>query len=181
MEKAKAIMPRDYILNHEKLEYFCAKNFKPVVKPFESKYNDWAICETMKNWVKNELNNKDRAKCLILWGDSRTGKTQWARSLGKHMYFRQYFSLKDWDDDCDYIVFDDMEEMKNHKGLLCCMGETILTDKYMGKNRIFNNKPAIYLCNDKEPWMDNIYWEQNAIFVEIRKKLWKTQGFFLCL
>lgn len=181
MEKAKKIMPRDYILNHEKLEYFCAKHFKPVVPEYIPRYTDFCVPSIMSDWVKNELPNKNRARCLILHGGTRNGKTEWARHFGKHMYFRNYFSLKDWDDDANYIVFDDMEEMKNHKALLCCMGECVITDKYMGKNRIINNKPAIYLCNDREPWMENSYWEQNAIFVEITKKLWKTQGFFLCI
>jgi DNA replication protein DnaC len=38
----------------------------------------------------------NRFKGLILIGPTQTGKTQWARSLGKHSYFQSMFSLDYW-------------------------------------------------------------------------------------
>ena len=56
-------------------------------KPFTSQYSPESFKFTtaeMKQWVEEELPKRwNRPKTLILWGPSRTGKTEWARSLGK--------------------------------------------------------------------------------------------------
>ncbi|GMP56655.1 hypothetical protein CsSME_00021065 [Camellia sinensis var. sinensis] len=46
---------------------------------------------------------------LYLEGPSRTGKTAWARSLGRHNYFSGRISFKDYDQDAAYNVIDDIK------------------------------------------------------------------------
>ena len=63
----------------------------------------------MRDWVATELPKSDRPKTLVVWGPSRTGKTNWARSLGRHTYLGFAWSLKEVDQSCDYIVIDDID------------------------------------------------------------------------
>lgn len=169
----KKFYPRDYVLNLDRILTCADFTFRNNIVLYRNPENflPWKLPSVLGTWAEIELRKTNRAKCLILIGESRFGKTSWARSLGKHMFFRQHFSLKDWDDSAEYIIFDDMADMKNHKALLTCMGECILTDKYKGKERVNNNKPAIYLCNEPELWMENSYWEKNAVKYEITNSL----------
>ena len=165
--------PRDYCLNLDRLIACAEYTYRTKIELFKlpENFKPFKVPKILSDWVKYELPKTDRAKCLIIIGESRFGKTSWARSLGTHMFYRNYFSLKDWDDTASYIIFDDMIEMKNHKALLTCMGEVILTDKYKGKERCNNNKPAIFLANEDEPWMDQSYWKINAVKYTIENSL----------
>ena len=56
-----------------------------------------------------ELTYTGRCLSLCLYGESRTGKTLWARSLGKHIYCVGLVSGNEClKDDVDYAVFDDI-------------------------------------------------------------------------
>ena len=50
---------------------------------WEPKYKGcpWLETPEMKRWREEELPKAERAKCLILVGPTRLGKTQWARHL----------------------------------------------------------------------------------------------------
>lgn len=88
---------------------------------------------------------------MILYGDTRLGKTLWARSLGNHAYFGGLFSLDESIDGVDYAVFDDMqgglEYFHSYKFWLGCQKQFYATDKYKGKKLIHWGRPAIYLSN----------------------------------
>lgn len=110
----------------------------------------------------------DRPKSLILCSPTRFGKTVWARSLGKHMYFGGMFNLDDWDETAEYIVFDDFEWdyfkrwKKNFFGAQKCF---VLTDKYRKKITVNWGKPCIYLCNEEQhPRLHCTGLEWNWIF-----------------
>lgn len=131
-------------------------------KIFIPKYDDFRhvppICSA---WVDNELKpsiegTKDRPAPLLLLGKGKTGKTSWARSLGKHLYFQNYFNLKKWDDDVDYIILDDMDSngkpleecFRSWKPFFGAQLEFELCDKYMPKVSIENwGKPCIWISN----------------------------------
>jgi len=95
----------------------------------------------------------ERPRSLILIGDSRTGKTEWARSLGKaiakkHIYFANFFDLQGWSDDFAYGIMDDFVSLPTSwKFFLGAQKEGILTDKYRKKRRVRNGKPWIWICN----------------------------------
>jgi len=96
----------------------------------------------------------ERPRSLLLIGESRLGKTEWARSLGKAMYFCNLFSLDDWRDDAKYIILDDIDIkfFPHWKFFFGCQKEGVLTDKYRKKRRVRNGKPTIWLCNgDSDP------------------------------
>jgi len=50
----------------------------------------------------------DKPISLVIWGPSGTGKTEWSRSLGSHIFMSGMFDLSLWLDNSDYIVFDDI-------------------------------------------------------------------------
>lgn len=52
-----------------------------------------------------------RPKSLVLEGDSRTGKTLWARALGKHNYLSGHLDLNDkvFSLDAEYNIIDDVD------------------------------------------------------------------------
>lgn len=121
----------------------------------------------------------ERPRSLVLVGKSRIGKTEWARSLGKAMYFCNLFSIDDWDDAAQYTILDDIDikYFPHWKFFLGCQKEGVLTDKYRKKRRIRNGKPCIWLCNpDMDPrgalsrtecgWLD-----LNCDFVEVNENL----------
>ncbi|CAF1510804.1 unnamed protein product, partial [Adineta steineri] len=86
-------------------------------------------------------------------GPTQHGKTSWARSLGKHCSFVLNFSLREWRDDVDYIILDDIlwkDIFPLAKGLLIAPGQINITDKYMAKMNLNNNKPCIVCINDNE-------------------------------
>lgn len=94
----------------------------------------------------------------MLYGESRTGKTLWARSLGNHAYFGGLFCLDESVEDVDYAVFDDMQGglsfFHAYKFWLGCQSEFYATDKYKGKKLIKWGRPAIYISN-QNPLADN--------------------------
>ncbi|CAG8611805.1 8693_t:CDS:2 [Paraglomus occultum] len=49
---------------------------------------DFDITNKIKQWVKYNINSKkDRYQSLLLIGETKTGKTSWAKSLGRHIHW----------------------------------------------------------------------------------------------
>ena len=133
--------------------------YETKVKEYVPKYTNFpnlpnaALC-----WVDRYLKNDcERPLSLILIGATRTGKTEWARSLGRHMYFNGYFNLDIWDNDAEYAIFDDFD--KEGKKLeeyfpqwKCWFGaqkEFTVTDKYRKKMSVKWGKPIIFISNNE--------------------------------
>jgi len=96
----------------------------------------------------------ERPVSLLLIGPSRVGKTEWARSLGPHMYFCGQFNLDDWDDGARYIVLDDFDIrfVPQWKSFFGAQKTFTLTDKYRKKRTVTWGRPLIWICNpDMDP------------------------------
>lgn len=108
-------------------------------------------------------------------GESRTGKTAWARSLGNHIYWNAMFSLDVWKDNADYLVIDDIEwqYIPCKKAIFGGQAEFIATDKYKKKRRIKWGKPTILLANpDQDPMAElsvseKKFYEKNVIYIQL--------------
>lgn len=117
---------------------------------------------------------------MFLGGDTRSGKTTWARSIGGHSYFGGLFNLDDYEPSGLYHVFDDFEwkYLPNRK---CWFGGQLrfaITDKYRKKMTIDNmGRPSIFLFNvDNDPRFEmsdyeKKYYSKNAIFIDLNKPL----------
>lgn len=118
---------------------------------------------------------------LVLYGPSRTGKTLWARSLGRHIYC---IGLVSGDEqikapDVDYAVYDDIRGgMKFFHSFKEWMGaQTYVTVKrlYKEPKLVRWGKPSIWLSNtdprlDMDP-SDASWMEDNAVFIDISEPI----------
>jgi len=78
---------------------------------------------------------------VIIIGSSHSGKTEWARSLGPHMYFNNLLNFDEWDPDAWYIVFDyfSSDITKFFPPWKCFFGsqpQFTITDNYRSKKTI---------------------------------------------
>ncbi|KAG0184249.1 hypothetical protein DFQ28_011515, partial [Apophysomyces sp. BC1034] len=99
-----------YVLSYEKLEYFAKRHFQVPEKPYVAPPDEQPfinITPEMQNWVNRYIHNTvQRPKSLVLIGPTRLGKTQWARSLGKHTYYSGHLNTNSNFEYPDYAVFD---------------------------------------------------------------------------
>lgn len=121
-------------------------------------------------------------------GPSRYGKTQWARSLGRHAYIANMWDLSAFDSLSDdfyrdgYVVFDDInwDTIKSSaKSWFGAQRDFSVCDKYRQKKRILGGIPCIYLCNP-DAYRDDLFnfvrgdWGiHNITVVELTEKLYE--------
>lgn len=175
--------PRSYFMYGDRIEANLRRLHKPAAKVYEDPNGPDAVYKPPRvcsDWVEFELNGDHRRrKCLIIIGKTKLGKTDWARSLGKHVFFRGTWSLEMMDPDAKYMVFDDIawEFIPYKKQLLTDMGDCILTDKFLKKIPICVTCPSIVLLNkddinpEKDP-RSSEYWSENAVCVEVFDKFY---------
>ena len=104
------------------------------------------------------------AKSLWFYGPTRLGKTQLARSLGKHWYMMAQWNAERLDGEAQYGVMDDIpwESMKyNYKGMLGLQVDVTVTDKYRKKSVYKGGIPVIVITNElpqftveEREWLD---------------------------
>lgn len=123
---------------------------------------------------------KDRFPCLFIIGPTKLGKTSYIQSHGKHLFYRNNFSLEHWSDDVDYLVFDDCEWdfviPANKKTILLGQGYCVATDKYLRKMAINANKPCVWIANDDPVFKtdsEHQYWLDNGVWVYIKDKMYE--------
>jgi len=121
-------------------------------------------------------------------GPSRLGKTEWARSLGRHIYMCGLFNLAKWDNEAQYLVIDDISFPLiggGRKALWGSQKELTLTDKFARKRAVKWGKPMIFLCNGDNDfrymmhkghkYLDAVeveYYEANAVIVEVSDRFY---------
>lgn len=119
-----------------------------------------------------------RGKSLVLYGPTRTGKTEWARSLGKHAYFGGLFSLEEDISSANYAIFDDiaggLSFFPQYKSWLGSQLQFYTTDKYKKKKLVNWGRCCIWIANE-DPRMDpkaDLEWlEGNCVFVNVSTPL----------
>jgi len=178
---ARTKYARDVILHHKELEYACEKLFVEPEQVYQPRYAGFLTPTQLGDWVADELRGKkDRPKSLILIGASRLGKTEWARSLDRHVYWNGSIDLKSWDASANYLVLDDFEKYIPYwKQFIGAQQEFTLTDKYRRKTTIKWGKPTIILANpgnDPRDFFnrrDREWLEMNTVVVELETPLFE--------
>ncbi|AJC52529.1 replication-associated protein [bromus associated gemycircularvirus 1] len=118
---------------------------------------------------------------ICVYGESRTGKTLWARSLGSHIYCVGLVSGTECmkATEADYAVFDDIRGgikfFPSFKEWLGCQAYVTVKCLYREPSLVKWGKPSIWLSNtDPRDEMLNadIEWmNKNCIFVEVNSAI----------
>lgn len=132
------------------------------------------------------LTKLGRCMSLVLYGDSRTGKTLWARSLGTHLYTVGMVSgeelKKASNDDVKYAIFDDirggMKFFPAFKEWLGAQAYVTVKELYREPKLVKWGKPSIWISNvDPRLGMDasDVSWlEDNCCFVEVSTPIFRA-------
>nr|AMW86973.1 replication associated protein [Sida golden yellow vein virus] len=203
VESAMAVLkeeqPKDFVLqNHNirsNLERIFAKAPEPWSPPFPlSSFN--AVPDEMQAWADGYFGTDaaarpERPMSIIVEGDSRTGKTMWARSLGPHNYLSGHldFNARVFSNEVEYNVIDDVApqylKLKHWKELLGAQKDWQSNCKYGKPVQIKGGIPSIVLCNpgegasykdflDKEENIGLKNWTiKNAIFITLTAPLYQ--------
>jgi len=97
--------------------------------------------------------------------------------LGHHIYYNAMFSLENFDEGADYVIFDDYDAAKfpSYKCWFGAQEEFTLTDKYAKKRTVKWGKPMIWLSNDNplnNPIFDPNWLQMNCIVYNLEDKLY---------
>ncbi|KAJ1386757.1 hypothetical protein SESBI_40558 [Sesbania bispinosa] len=165
--------PKTFFVQYHNISANADKIFAPPPQPYVSFFSSssFKLPEQLRLWLESELNldgasaaRPIRPKSIIVEGHSRMGKTQWARSLGRHNYLCGHldFNSRCYSNDAVYNVIDDISpsylKMKHWKELLGAQLNWQTNCKYGKPVLIKGDNPSIILCNpgpDGHPYDDN--------------------------
>lgn len=89
-ETCRRLAPKYYVLYRAQLERYCVSAYHQSGPTYSSpRISLQDPPAELAEWVEqSELGQRSgaRKKSLILWGPTRTGKTLWARSLGRYVF-----------------------------------------------------------------------------------------------
>nr|QAV52502.1 AC1 [Chino del tomate Amazonas virus] len=170
--------PRDFFANYHNLkanaERIFAKAPEPWIPPFPlSSFTQ--VPEEMQEWAdeffgRGAAARPERPISIIIEGDSRTGKTMWARALGPHNYLSGHldFNSRVYSNQVEYNVIDDVAphylKLKHWKELIGSQKDWQSNCKYGKPVQIKGGIPSIVLCNPGEgsSYKDFLNKEENA-------------------
>ncbi|AAO49269.1 replication associated protein AC1 [Cotton leaf crumple virus] len=156
--------PRAFIVSYHNITANLERLFKKApeqwVPPFPlSSFTN--VPEQMQEWADDYFGMGPAARpvrpvSLIVEGDSRTGKTMWARALGPHNYLSGHldFNNRVYSNNVAYNVIDDVApqylKLKHWKELLGAQKDWQSNCKYGKPVQIKGGIPSIVLCNPGE-------------------------------
>nr|AUX81280.1 C1 [Tomato yellow leaf curl virus]AUX81286.1 C1 [Tomato yellow leaf curl virus]AUX81292.1 C1 [Tomato yellow leaf curl virus]AUX81298.1 C1 [Tomato yellow leaf curl virus]AUX81302.1 C1 [Tomato yellow leaf curl virus] len=189
--------PKDYILQFHNLSSNLDRIFSPplevYVSPFlSSSFNQ--VPDELKEWVAENVVSSAarpwRPISIVIEGDSRTGKTMWARSLGPHNYLCGHLDLspKVYSSDAWYNVIDDVDPhyLKYFKEFMGAQRDWQSNTNYGKPIQIKGGIPTIFLWNpgptssyreylDEEKSISLKNWAlKNATFVTLNEPLFAS-------
>ncbi|ACH48035.1 replication associated protein [Okra mottle virus] len=171
-------LPEKYLFQfhnlNSNLDRIFSKAPEPWVPPFNlSSFTN--VPDEMQEWADEYFGRGSAARpfrpmSLIVEGDSRTGKTMWARALGPHNYLSGHldFNSKVYSNEVEYNVIDDVTpqylKLKHWKELIGAQKDWQSNCKYGKPVQIKGGIPSIVLCNPGEgaSYKDFLDKEENA-------------------
>nr|AEI91443.1 replication associated protein [Tomato golden mosaic virus] len=193
-------IPEKYLFQfhnlNSNLDRIFAKTPEPWLPPFHvSSFTN--VPDEMRQWAENYFGRSSAARperpiSIIIEGDSRTGKTMWARSLGPHNYLSGHLDLNSrvYSNKVEYNVIDDVTpqylKLKHWKELIGAQRDWQTNCKYGKPVQIKGGIPSIVLCNpgegasykvflDKEENIPLKNWTfHNAKFVFLNSPLYQS-------
>ncbi|ANY43208.1 replication associated protein [Verbena mottle virus] len=200
----KEEQPQHFFLQHHNLVANASRIFKKAPEPWSPPFplsSFTNVPDEMQEWADDYFGRSAAARplrpvSLIVEGDSRTGKTMWARSLGPHNYMSGHldFNSRVFSDEVEYNVIDDVAphylKLKHWKELIGAQQMWQSNCKYGKPVLIKGGIPSIVLCNsgegasykdflDKQENTALRDWTlKNAVFITLNSPLYQeaTQG-----
>ncbi|CAM91896.1 replication associated protein [Tomato leaf curl Anjouan virus] len=150
--------PKSFFLQYHNLSANADKIFMTPPNPYVSNFLTSSfdqVPEELEIWVSENVMDAAarpwRPMSIVLEGDSRTGKTMWARSLGPHNYLCGHLDLspKVYSNDAWYNVIDDVDPhyLKHFKEFMGAQRDWQSNTKYGKPIQIKGGIPTIFLCN----------------------------------
>nr|QKW90624.1 replication-associated protein [Squash leaf curl China virus] len=192
----KELAPKDYVLQFHNMNSNLDRIFPPraevYVSPFSVSSFD-RVPQELVDWVSGNVGcsaaRPIRPIGIVIEGDSRTGKTAWARSLGPHNYLcgpswilaRECTISDAWDNVIDDV---DPHYLKHFKEFMGAQRDWQSNTKYGKPVMIKGGIPPIFLCNkgpnssykeylDEEKNAALKQWAlKNAIFITLEEPLY---------
>nr|WII96302.1 Rep [Tomato yellow leaf curl virus] len=192
----KELAPKDFVLQFHNLNSNLDRIFQEppalYISPFlSSSFNQ--VPEELEVWVSENVSAAARPwrpNSIVIEGDSRTGKTMWARSLGPHNYLCGHLDLspKVYSNDAWYNVIDDVHPhyLKHFKEFMEAQRDWQSNTKYGKPIQIKGGIPTIFLCNpgptssykeylDEEKNISLKNWAmKNATFITLYEPLFSS-------
>nr|AJE24741.1 replication-associated protein [Ageratum enation virus] len=191
----KELAPKDYVLQFHNLNANLDRIFTPPVEEYISPFSSSSfdqVPEELDEWAADNVVSAAarplRPMSIVIEGDSRTGKTMWARSLGPHNYLCGHLDLSPrvYNNHAWYNVIDDVDPhyLKHFKEFMGAQKDWQSNTKYGKPVQIKGGIPTIFLCNpgpnssykeflDEEKNKALKIWSlKNAIFVTLESPLY---------
>nr|AFB81507.1 replication associated protein [Cotton leaf curl Rajasthan virus] len=190
----KELAPNDLMRQFHNLNANLDRIFQeppaPYISPFFSSSFD-QVPEELEEFVSENVVDAaarpNRPHSIVIEGNSRPGKTMWARSLGPHNYLCGHLDLspKFYSNDAWYNVIDvDPHFLKHFKEFMGAQRDWRSNTKYGKPVQIKGGIPTIFLCNpgpnrsykeflDEEKNSALKNWAvKNAIFITLDRPLY---------
>lgn len=133
------------------------------------------VPEVMRSWAHGERFGLDRPMSICVVGPSRLGKTEWARSLGRHAYLNSIFAPGVVTSDAEYLVIDDCgwkDWRQTMKPWIGAQKEITVRPLYHAAVTVSWGKPCIILANDiPDKVREDAWWTRNVITVDLDTRL----------
>nr|UFP62839.1 AC1 [African cassava mosaic virus] len=186
----RELVPKDFVLQFHNLNSNLDRIFQeppaPYVSPFPRSSFDQVPVE-LEEWVADNVRDSAarpwRPNSIVIEGDSRTGKTMWARSFGPHDYLVGHLGLSPTVFYCDAWC-DVIDDVQPFKGFIGGQENWQSNKKYGKPVQIKGGIPTIFFCNpgptssykwflDEEKQEALKAWAlKNAIFITLTEPLY---------
>nr|QBY26603.1 replication-associated protein [Tomato leaf curl Bangladesh virus] len=187
--------PKDFVLQFHNLNANLDRIFTPPVEVYVSPFSSSSfdqVPEELEEWAADNVVSGAarplRPISIVVEGDSRTGKTMWARSLGPHNYLCGHLDLspKVYNNEAWFNIIDDVDPhyLKHFKEFMGAQRDWQSNTKYGKPVQIKGGIPTIFICNpgpnssykeflDEEKNIALKNWAlKNAIFVTLEGPLY---------
>nr|AIY33294.1 replication-associated protein [Sugarcane streak virus] len=167
-------LPYEWATKLQYFEYSANKLFPDIqeiyTSPFPQSTPTLHDPTAINTWLQNNLyqvSNSNRKLSLYILGPTRTGKSSWARSLGRHNYWQNNVDWSSYDEDAEYNIIDDIpfKYCPCWKQLIGCQKDYIVNPKYGKRKRVATKSiPTMVLANEDEDWMKDMTPSQQEYF-----------------
>nr|ABA26617.1 Rep [Cabbage leaf curl Jamaica virus] len=178
MKIIKEKLPEKFLFQYHNLSSNLDRIFSKAPDPWSPPFplsSFTNVPDEMQDWADDYFGRSAAARperpiSIIVEGDSRTGKTMWARALGPHNYLSGHldFNSKVFSNNVEYNVIDDIAphylKLKHWKELIGAQRDWQSNCKYGRPVQIKGGIPSIVLCNPGEgsSYISFLNKEENA-------------------